>query len=147
MSKHPFPHTGVLVICSLARVGGAFAWWQWVGRGVLLGSGQCLPRHMDACSGSRQGGNGQWLLGITAFSYFWSDNEVIHTMKENVETKDTVVVCSTAESSDFTPDQTSFCFHRWKAWKRSGYSLSARREERVEILPLKKQGLSWVYQG
>lgn len=30
----------------------------------------------------------------------------------NVETKDTVVLCSTAESSDFTPDQTSFCFHR-----------------------------------
>ena len=52
-----------------------FAWREQVGQGVLPGS------LGSPVAGSQRGGKGWWLLSLTAFSSFSSDNEVIPTVK------------------------------------------------------------------
>lgn len=140
MRNYPFLHRGVLVAYLFAAVGGQGALHGDTGlaEGSYLAhftphSG-CLSAGMTV-AGSIWAAHEHGVLGITALSSFQSDNEIIHTEKENVETKDALVLCPTAESSDFHPEQMPFCFHRWKSWIMSGYSVDGKGRKVLKYSP------------
>jgi hypothetical protein len=64
----------------------------------------------------------------------------MHSGKENEKRKDTVVLCSTAESSDFTPDQT-WLFSQVKIMNHVWLLFWWKSEEGIEILASKKWGV------
>lgn len=151
MRKHPGRQRSILVMGSSLPAGGSFAWREQVGRGVLLGllsSVRCLPHHMDACGRlwtGRWGGRTvtthphDLVLFLIWLSTTPREGKWGHKRHGCTSLNCWIVwfLLQTKHLSVFTGENHEKCLG----------TLLVERGEGVEILPLKKQGINWVYQG